>query len=134
VILELSKRFSNLKSWRWRPGMLTMNGDRVKFIDAMTGIAYLDRGFVTLDNNNYFAVAYPPLDKDDSPNPYDFATFGSMIEVIEMASGLCTFFTVSKETGLCQIEMWNETRNFSLSGASKEEAILAVFEFLEENI
>ena len=134
MILELSKKFSSLKSWRWRPGMATMNGDRIKYIDSRTGKPYLDRGFVTLDDNNCFAIAYPPLDVNDSPNPYDFATLGAMIEVIEMASGLCTFFTYSKETGLWSIMMLNEIRDFTISGPSKEEAALAVFEFLDENI
>lgn len=133
MLNELSRRFANLKSWRWLPGMLTVAGDRVKKVDPVTGDVFLDRGFITLDENNNFAVGYPRIDSGDFPDPRDFATIGAMLEILERATGLNSTLGYSNETGDWYIVMSSDTRNFTINGASKIDALLEAFEYLEEN-
>lgn len=133
-MIEESLRFLNLRSWRWLPGMLTTNGDRVKMINPSTGDVFLDRGFVTLDEIGNFAIGYPRIDPMDLPNPQDPATIGAMLEVIEMASGLHSSLCYSRESDSWMVEMWNDVGHFVINGSSKEDALLAVFEYLDENL
>ena len=134
MLSEIGRKLVLTKSWRWFPGMLTLDGDRVKRVTD-DGKVFLDRGFVTLDAANNWSIAYPPLDLGDFPNANDPATRGAMMEVLHRASGLVPslFFRASDE--MWAIELCGKGReSLTWNNQSLEEVFLAAFEGLESEL
>lgn len=130
ILEEEGTKFVLTKSWRWMPGMLTLAGDRVRHISD-DGRVILDRGYVSLNDANNWCVVYPPIDPCDIPDLRDAATIGACVEVLHRVSGdvVSLFFT----NGLWQVDFINPHSNIvtMVTGASKSDALLASFEFLD---
>jgi hypothetical protein len=125
---EESSKFVNARSWRWLPGMKTMDGDRVKSVEK-DGKCLLDRGYVSLDANNNWCVVYPPLLHSDMPDVEDAATVGGMLEVLHRATGMMVSFGI--ESNVWHVKFSLEDFDKNVYAASRADVLLAAFEAVD---
>ena len=134
MLAEIGLKLINTKSWRWMPGMLTLRGDRVRSVTA-NGVVYLDRGYVSRNDNRDWIVAYALLECDDTPNTTDPATRGAAIEVLQLASGMMASLLWDAQNYTWSIRLERlDSDTFEWQGATIEEALLSAFYDIEAGL